>query len=138
MSSKLFCFLKVLEVEILVRLQDWDLISIPGIYVLKIVIKKIIYVTHCTPFGYASVLLGFHIPWFIFVYILRPCILNFKLNIWVSFRVVTSFSQFPKFNFKVIFCQSLLWLLTRQTFKYFFQKCHLYCVLYWSIYCANS
>jgi hypothetical protein len=34
----------------------------------------------------------------------RPCILNFKPNIWVGFRVGTSFSQFTKFNFNVIFC----------------------------------
>jgi len=31
----------------------------------------------------------------------RPCIPN--LNFWVGFRVGTSFSQFPKFEFNVIF-----------------------------------
>ncbi len=34
---------------------------------------------------------------------LRPCIPNFKLNIRVSFWVGTSFSQFSKFEFNIIF-----------------------------------
>jgi len=40
---------------------------------------------------------------FVLWYSIRPCILNFKPNIRVGFRVGTSFSRFPKFNFNVIF-----------------------------------
>jgi len=35
---------------------------------------------------------------------LRPCIPNFKPNIRVGFWVGTSFLQYPKFDFNVIFC----------------------------------
>jgi len=35
--------------------------------------------------------------------ILRPCIPNFKPNIWVGFWVRTRFWRFPKFDFNVIF-----------------------------------
>jgi hypothetical protein len=37
----------------------------------------------------------------------RPCIPNFKPNIRVGFRVGTSFLQYPKFDFNIIFSKNL-------------------------------
>ncbi len=61
--------------------------------------------------------------WILMTSNVRPCIPNFKPNILVGFRVGTSFSQFPKFDFNVIFCN--FWKVQNRTISKFsvYSKC---------------